>query len=208
MVKSYLGRLYIITRGYSQTRANRHKGDEDKVTRNGPQVVDLTLDRSDEEVEEDEFQPHHLSDEEEAEEEEIFHADDERQDDLTNEDQLPGQASSPPRPPHSPISPVPSPIPQVTQLSRLAVRPTHSTVHIPPITPSTKPAPMELLDLAVCNQQQGNFPAYGDGTLCCSRYGGFIGRWSVGVSGHLTHSDTEPEKEKAMQIGEPRCTRR
>jgi hypothetical protein len=131
-VKSYLGRLYIITRGYySQTRANRHKGDEDKVTRNGPQVVDLTLDRSDEEVEEDEFQPHHLSDEEEAEEEEIFHADDERQDDLTNEDQLPGQASSPPRPPHSPISPVPLPIPQVTQLSRLAARPTHSTVQIP-----------------------------------------------------------------------------
>ena len=44
------------------------KKNEDKLIPTGPKVVELTLDHSDKEVEEDEFEPH-FSDEGEAEEE-------------------------------------------------------------------------------------------------------------------------------------------
>lgn len=48
---------------YSQTQAGGHEDKEDKVSLKGLQVVLLSLDCTDEEVEEEECQPCHLSEE-------------------------------------------------------------------------------------------------------------------------------------------------
>jgi len=69
MMKSYLVEIAFTHGIILELGRFDMKKNEDKLIPTGPKVVELTLDHSDKEVEEDEFEPHLSDEEEEAEEE-------------------------------------------------------------------------------------------------------------------------------------------